>query len=190
MSTRSMICMKDEGDKYKCIYCHSDGYLEHNGAILIDHYKDKEKLMELLELGSISYLQPNVHPDPTRPHSFDYDQRQEGVVVAYCRDRGETKEEARLLTLDDLWDDQSWIEYVYLFDEDEEWKYLSYPLSVSQIKDVAEDLDKYYKSLGLKYRPKNCYGILDEDDIAKIKKQQDSQGELWKNIFKNQETKS
>ena len=91
---------------------------------------------------------------------------------------GETKEEARLLTLDDLRDDQSWIEYVYLFDEDEEWKYLSYPLSVSQIKDVAEDLDKYYKSLGLKYRPKNCYGILDEDDIAKIKKQQDSQGEL------------
>lgn len=178
MSTRSMICMKDEGDKYKCIYCHSDGYLEHNGAILIDHYKDKEKLMELLELGSISYLQPNVHPDPTRPHSFDYDQRQEGVVVAYCRDRGEKKEEARLLTLDDLRDDQSWIEYVYLFDEDEEWKYLSYPLSVSQIKDVAEDLDKYYKSLGLKYRPKNCYGILDEDDIAKIKKQQDSQGEL------------
>ena len=139
MSTRSMICMKDEGDKYKCIYCHSDGYLEHNGAILIDHYKDKEKLMELLELGSISYLQPNVHPDPTRPHSFDYDQRQEGVVVAYCRDRGETKEEARLLTLDDLRDDQSWIEYVYLFDEDEEWKYLSYPLSVSQIKDVAEN---------------------------------------------------
>ena len=132
----------------------------------------------MLELGSISYLQPNVHPDPTRPHSFDYDQRQEGVVVAYCRDRGETKEEARLLTLDDLRDDQSWIEYVYLFDEDEEWKYLSYPLSVSQIKDVAEDLDKYYKSLGLKYRPENCYGILDEDDIAKIKKQQDSQGEL------------
>ena len=50
MSTRSMICMKDEGDKYKCIYCHSDGYLEHNGAILIDHYKDKEKLISGLRL--------------------------------------------------------------------------------------------------------------------------------------------
>ena len=43
MSTRSMICMKLKDDNYKSIYCHSDGYLEYNGAMLIDYYKDRKK---------------------------------------------------------------------------------------------------------------------------------------------------
>jgi hypothetical protein len=37
MGTRSRIGVM-HGDKVKSIYCHWDGYLEHNGAILQEHY--------------------------------------------------------------------------------------------------------------------------------------------------------
>ena len=109
MSTRSLICEKIDDDKYKAIYCHSDGYLTYNGAMLIDHYSDKNKLEELLNLGNISCLCEKLNPDPSRPHSFDYNQRQANVVVAYGRDRGETNQEAKICTLAEL-KDWSWIE--------------------------------------------------------------------------------
>ena len=39
MSTRSSIAIK-HGDRIKSIYCHSDGYLEYNGRVLLEHYSD------------------------------------------------------------------------------------------------------------------------------------------------------
>ena len=42
MSTRSLICKQIDKNLYEAIYCHSDGYLTYNGAMLIDHYKDEE----------------------------------------------------------------------------------------------------------------------------------------------------
>ena len=171
MSTRSYICMKIDDDKYKTIYCHSDGYLTYNGAMLLDHYSDKAKVEKLLDLGNISVLYENIEPDPTKPHSFDYDKRQEGVVVAYGRDRGEERQEAKILSFEQLTDDQSWIEYIYIFD-DNKWKYLDYPFS--EIKDVKEDLDNKFKSMGIK-RPKGQYGYYTPAEIARLKKLQ-SQG--------------
>jgi hypothetical protein len=38
------------------IYCHWDGYLEHNGKILFNHYVDPYKTRELIDMGSISSL--------------------------------------------------------------------------------------------------------------------------------------
>ena len=190
MSTRSMICMKLKDDNYKSIYCHSDGYLEYNGAMLIDYYKDRKKVEELLELGNISCLNEKVHPDPTRPHSFDYDKQQEDVVVAYMRDRGEKGQEAILLTMEDLRSDDRRAQYIYIFDENDEWKYIKSPFSLSELKDVNEDLEQIYKKMGLRKRPPNVYGGLRDEELERLKKQQDSQGELWKIIFKNQETKS
>ena len=38
MSTRSRIAIKQNDGTYKSIYCHSDGYLEHNGYILYNYY--------------------------------------------------------------------------------------------------------------------------------------------------------
>ena len=89
MSTRSYIAKQIGENQYKTIYCHSDGYLTHNGAMLFDHYSNADKLDELLNLGDISYLAPNIYPDPSKPHSFKYDERQDGVIVAYGRDRGD-----------------------------------------------------------------------------------------------------
>ena len=178
MSTRSLICLKEGKGKYRTIYCHSDGYLEYNGALLLDIYNNREIINKLLDLGNLSSLNEKLYPDPTRPHSFDYEKRQDDVVVAYGRDRGETGEEAKTCSMKDLRDDNSWIEYVYIFDEDNKWKYLHYPLSTSELRDVEKDLDQIYQNYGFKERVPNYYGYLNDDIVAKLKKYQDRDGEM------------
>ena len=54
MGTRSRIGVM-HGDKCKSVYCHWDGYLSHNGAILQEHY-DSSKANHLVALGDISSL--------------------------------------------------------------------------------------------------------------------------------------
>lgn len=93
MATRSTISIK-EGNKIKTIYCHWDGYPSNNGAILLQHYSDPNKVNQLINLGDISSLRENVEPtNTTTPHSFD--KPHDDVVVAYMRDRGEKDCEAR-----------------------------------------------------------------------------------------------
>jgi len=54
MGTRSRIGVM-HGDKCKSIYCHWDGYLAHNGAILQEHY-DSARANNLVALGDMSSL--------------------------------------------------------------------------------------------------------------------------------------
>ena len=89
MSTRSFICVEQDDGSYKGVYCHSDGYLTYNGAMLLDHYNSREKADALIALGDLSLLCEKLYPDPDKPHGFDYDKRQPDVTVAYARDRGE-----------------------------------------------------------------------------------------------------
>lgn len=84
MSTNSTIRLND-----KIIYCHWNGYIEYNGFILVNHYTDVEKIEELLSLGNISILAENVSGDSS--HCFE--NPNEGIVVAYHRDRGEEWED-------------------------------------------------------------------------------------------------
>lgn len=118
MSTRSYI-----GNYRGYIYCHWDGYPEHNGEILKKYYKDPKKVDELISLGDISSLAENINPDPSKPHNFDNDQ--ENVVVAYHRDRGEPWEDVKPMVMSKEFEakDTS-IEYIYYFDENRKlWKY-------------------------------------------------------------------
>ena len=174
MSTRSLISIKLPDDTYRTIYCHSDGYLMHNGAMLIDHFKTREKVEELLNLGDISLLRPNLNPDPKQLHNFDYDKRQEDVVVAYHRDRGEQKVDARILSLDELFE-QTWIEFFYIFDLNGNWKYYHYT-EPYELKDVEKDLEKEYEELGIK-RPKNYYGFWIEERVQAEKEKQQMEQE-------------
>lgn len=149
MSTRSNICIKRKDGSFEKIYCHSDGYLEYNGQILYNYYKDEDKINNLMNLGDLSVLGYMVKPDPTIPHSFDYDNRQEGVTVAYGRDRDESGTEKKTYKnekefLDSFHD--TWCEYAYLYDENnKEWLYLSIPskneeLSFTSLKDKLNDM--------------------------------------------------
>jgi hypothetical protein len=86
MATRSRIGIELEDGRIESIYCHFDGYHEGVGKELMDSYTDREKVEKLIALGDISSLCSEVEPT-SRRHSFNTPQ--EGVTVAYHRDRGE-----------------------------------------------------------------------------------------------------
>lgn len=139
MATRSLIAMELDKGLYKTIYCHNDGYLKHNGAILLEHYSEKQKLNELLELGDISYLGKFVKPNPEKEHSFEYGKRQPDVVVAYGREREELNVEPKIMTLNKM-RKYSFIDYFYIFTKENEWKYFDYS-NMKKPRSVKEDLE-------------------------------------------------
>ena len=67
MATRSTIALEYADGTVDQIYCHWDGYLENNGKILVEHYMDPFKVQQLMALGDISSLGPNIG----EKHSFD-----------------------------------------------------------------------------------------------------------------------
>ena len=159
LSTRSFIAKEIGDNQYRTIYCHSDGYLTYNGAMLVDHYNTHEAVDELLNLGDISSLGERTNPDPDRPHKFDYDMRQKGVTVAYGRDRGDKNTDARVMSLAELDDPNNWTAYVYIFTQDNEWKYFEAGQSGQGLRSVSDDLSELYSAYGLK-RPEGFYGFL------------------------------
>ena len=96
MSTHSRIGVM-HGEKLKSVYCHWDGYLEHNGRILQDHY-DSSKANHLVALGAISSLKEQIgekHPfsgyDVTPNISYEkYGELYGKMTTFYGRDRGES----------------------------------------------------------------------------------------------------
>ena len=60
MATRSTIALEFADGTVQQVYCHWDGYLEHNGKILAEHYSDPFKLRDLIDLGAFSSLCPTV----------------------------------------------------------------------------------------------------------------------------------
>ena len=56
MSTRARIGIQNKNGTITSIYCHHDGYLEGVGEILVNHYKNEEKIRKLMELGDMSSL--------------------------------------------------------------------------------------------------------------------------------------
>ena len=86
MGTRSRIGVM-HGDKCKSVYCHWDGYIAHNGAMLQEHY-DSSKANRLVALGDLSSLCPEVEIPEGVEHSFD--KPAGNITVFYGRDRKET----------------------------------------------------------------------------------------------------
>ena len=92
MATRSTIAMEQPNGEIMQIYCHWDGYLDNNGEILFEHYRDRAKIYALMLLGDISSLGANIGES----HDFD-DRSQTGdICTAYGRDRGETGTEFKV----------------------------------------------------------------------------------------------
>jgi hypothetical protein len=60
MATRSTIALEYANGVVDQIYCHWDGYLENNGQLLQEYYKDAFKLQELMDLGDMSSLGETV----------------------------------------------------------------------------------------------------------------------------------
>lgn len=117
MSTRSAIGYLENGS-ITAIYCHSDGYPEWNGEILLQHYNFPEKIKQLVALGDISSLGPKLAPEHGQPHSFD--SPADGVTIAYHRDRGEQYcPPATGLSLKRVWSEFG-ASYIYIYEIDGE----------------------------------------------------------------------
>ena len=103
MATRSTIALEFADGTVQQVYCHWDGYLDNNGTILLNNYSDPFKLRELIDLGDISSLGPNIG----EAHEFDcphkygtpeyaaWTEAKREVTTFYGRDRGESGTEAR-----------------------------------------------------------------------------------------------
>lgn len=127
MGTRSTIALEYADGTVDQVYCHWDGYLEHNGKILQEHYSNPFKLQELMDLGDVSSLGINIG----RKHSFspfegdknDYDEAQaEGCTTFYGRDRGETGVGARRFkSFADYKQNFQHEEYAYILRTDGKW---------------------------------------------------------------------
>jgi len=73
------------GDKVKSVYCHWDGYLEHNGAILQEHY-DSTKANNLVALGDLSSLRANIGVE----HAFSKLDIPEDQAAAFETEHGDS----------------------------------------------------------------------------------------------------
>ncbi len=69
MGTRSTIALEFADGTVEQVYCHWDGYLEHNGKILAEHYMDPFKVKELLALGGFSSLEATVEGTATTAYT-------------------------------------------------------------------------------------------------------------------------
>lgn len=56
MATRSRIGIQLPDMSVVSVYCHWDGYPEHNGKILVEHYQNREDVKALIDGGNISTL--------------------------------------------------------------------------------------------------------------------------------------
>jgi hypothetical protein len=85
MGTGSTISRINDDGSVTGIYCHSDGYLEHVGITLYNHFSQRRRLDRLIKMGALSILEASTK----RPKGHTFDNRTEGFTLAYHRDRGD-----------------------------------------------------------------------------------------------------
>ncbi len=119
MATRSNIAYKTASGKIRSVYCHWDGYPEHNGEMLRRNYTDQAKVEALVGLGSLSALKPEIGEKHTFDKNYDnpeLSQMFDNWTLAYHRDRGEDWAHTAPQTYDNVVD---WVEdmeeYAYLW---------------------------------------------------------------------------
>ena len=111
MATRSYIGVRNTDASVDYIYCHFDGYPEHNGAILREYYSNINRVNELLNLGDLSVLGKFIG------EKMDFNKRVQDTCLAYGRDRGESNVGKKNSGYDELITNQN-VDYVYVFDGD------------------------------------------------------------------------
>jgi hypothetical protein len=84
MSTRSRIGIYNPDNTISSIYCHFDGYEDGVGDMLFEHYKNEDKVKELISLGDLSSLHEEINPIKG---THTYHNPEDNVCVFYRRDR-------------------------------------------------------------------------------------------------------
>lgn len=134
MGTRARIGIVEPDGSVTSIYTHWDGYPDHHGPILLNHYATEERVRALLALGDLSVL------DEGLGEKHDFDNRPEGVCNAYGRDRGEADVSARRsASVDDL--KKIAEEYTYLFRPGIGWQVSARRTSYVSLADLMKSSD-------------------------------------------------
>lgn len=122
MGTQCYIAEEKENGKYLSIYCQLDGYPEVVGELLVNRYNSPENLNALLSLGDVYSLREKLEPDPSMPHDVE-NGYQRDVTIAFGRDCDRSGFEAKERTLDEMIDSDECIEFIYVFNLEQEWEF-------------------------------------------------------------------
>ena len=128
MATRSTIALEYADGTIGQVYCHWDGYLEHNGVLLSKHYSNPFILRDLIDLGDVSSLKPTIGTKHAFSH-FDTEMKQEEyetlygeMTTFYGRDRGETGTgQKTFVDFQDYMVRFQHEEYAYILRKDGQW---------------------------------------------------------------------
>lgn len=130
MATRSTIALEFTDGSVQQIYCHWDGYLDNNGRILYEHYQDPAKVLELISLGDLSSLGPDigVKHEFDCPHKFGtpeyqaWSEHKQTMCTFYNRDRDEDLRSARVFRdFEDYRVNHAYEEFEYILRNNGHW---------------------------------------------------------------------
>jgi len=111
MATRSAIALETGIPEFgpgaiHAVYCHWDGYVENNGALLLKYFDSLPSAVELIKGGSISSLGEGT--DNTK---------------FYCRDMDREMEPASEYgTREEFIEDSNGLEYLYILNQNDVWE--------------------------------------------------------------------
>lgn len=132
MGTRSRIGIEMPDHSVVSVYCHWDGYVEHNGKILVEYYQNREDVQELIDGGSMSTLRTRGkwNSSALRDENGEWISDAAGYLMydddrepqpLYHSERGEDVEVLHT-SFDQFVSGDSGEEYAYLFDLNDNWK--------------------------------------------------------------------
>ena len=127
MVTRSLIAIEHRNGTVESIYCHNYGHPEDNGAKLLKHYTDREKVERLIALGELSVLGARLEPTTGKQENWYFPEK--GTTCAYHRDRQDDWDSVKPMeyaslqefTSEDVMRVHYDIDYVYVFTQENVW---------------------------------------------------------------------
>ena len=135
MGTRSRIGIEMPDHTIVSVYCHWDGYVEHNGRILVEHYQNRQDVEELIDGGGISSLRTRQNgwdlPNSLKDENGEYICDAEGNLMyendrdpqpLYYTERGEELEIAHTSFDEFVSGNLGGEEFAYLYDLNGNWK--------------------------------------------------------------------
>ena len=97
MSVDSIIAKQDKNGAVRVVWCHFNGWLSHNGKLLLENYNTPEKIDALIDMGSMVHLgfeigdKPHTLPNPTyvKKGKFIIEHYFNSPCTFYGRDKNE-----------------------------------------------------------------------------------------------------
>jgi hypothetical protein len=134
MGTRSRIGIEMPDHTVVSVYCHWDNYPSGTGKILVEHYQNRDDVMELIDGGSMASLRTRGtwdHSSPLRDENGEYISDAAGYLKyendrepqpLYYTERGEELDIAHTSFDEFVSGNLGGEEYAYLYDLNGNWK--------------------------------------------------------------------